>query len=234
MIDKSVALVQEWSDSSFDVNVIAPYFFLDYAKSKHPDIPHDAPKLVVEFIREMGNCYRHRNGSSIESSMLDKDKLSSKKRRKLSNNGNISDPKPIVSAHHQRVENVCREIDDLYQKYSALFEWADGPLVRSMKEGSFLLVDEISKAKDNGDRLVMRELGSVLNMDGDTHVLLSTLSPGYVRAFLTGSNRYVLYVFLSPLLELGSVQCRPYSDYCIAKLIPSQRNPIILASLENF
>ena len=159
MIDKSVALVQEWSDSSFDVNAIAPQFILDYAKLKHPpDIPHDAPKQVVEFIREIGNHYRSSNGSSTESSMIDNEKLSSKKRRKLSN-GIISDhPKLIVSAHYQRVENICREIDDLYQKYSALFEWADGPLVCSMKNGSFLLLDEMSLAED----AVLERLNSVL------------------------------------------------------------------------
>jgi midasin len=158
MIDKSVALVQEWSDSSFDVNAIAPQFILDYAKLKHPDIPHDAPKQVVEFIREIGNHYRSSNGSSTESSMIDNEKLSSKKRRKLSN-GIISDhPKLIVSAHYQRVENICREIDDLYQKYSALFEWADGPLVCSMKNGGFLLLDEMSLAED----AVLERLNSVL------------------------------------------------------------------------
>lgn len=147
MIDKSMAFVQEWSDSLFDVNAIAPQFILDYAKCKNLCIPHDAPKLVVEFIREIGSHYRHSNGSSTES-----------KRRKLSN-GIISDhPKPIISVHHQRVDNICREIEDLYQKYSALFEWADGPLVCSMKDGSFLLLDEMSLAED----AVLERLNSVL------------------------------------------------------------------------
>ena len=40
----------------------------------------------------------------------------------------------------------------------ALFEWVDGPLIRAMKEGNFLLVDEISLADDS----VLERLNSVL------------------------------------------------------------------------
>ena len=39
-----------------------------------------------------------------------------------------------------------------------LFEWVDGPLVNAMREGNYLLVDEISLADDS----VLERLNSVL------------------------------------------------------------------------
>lgn len=44
---------------------------------------------------------------------------------------------------------------------SRFFEWVDGPLVRAMKEGHVLLVDEISLADDS----VLERLNSVLEVE---------------------------------------------------------------------
>lgn len=41
-----------------------------------------------------------------------------------------------------------------------------------------LLVDELGKAEDDKD--VMKQLGEVSDFDGNTHVLVSSLSPGYI------------------------------------------------------
>jgi midasin len=161
MIEKAVDLVTTWSDSSFDINDIAPYFILNYSQLQYADLPPDAPKLVFEFICELGIKCRQSNGSSTVSAHLDKENMSSKKRRKISN-GNVSDFTPTStkpdSIHCQRVEIIYREIEALYQKFSALFEWADGPIVCSMKNGSLLLLDEMSLAED----AVLERLNSVL------------------------------------------------------------------------
>lgn len=161
MIEKSVDLIQNWSDASIDIQDIAPRFILNYSQLQHTDLPQDAPKLVFEFIRELGNKCRHSNGLSTVASQLDNEKMLSKKRRKLSN-GNVIDSttpsnKPD-SALCQRVDIIYREIEGLYQKYSSLFEWADGPIVCSMKNGSLLLLDEMSLAED----AVLERLNSVL------------------------------------------------------------------------
>lgn len=161
MIEKAVDLVTTWSDSSFDINDIAPCFILNYSQLQLTDLPLDAPKLVFEFIRELGIKCRQSYGSSTVSAPLDKENMSSKKRRKTSN-GTVSDSTPTStkpdSVHCQRVEIIYREIEALYQKFSALFEWADGPIVRSMKNGSLLLLDEMSLAED----AVLERLNSVL------------------------------------------------------------------------
>ena len=90
MIEKSVDLIQNWSDASIDIQDIAPRFILNYSQLQHTDLPQDAPKLVFEFIRELGNKCRHSNGLSTVASQLDNEKMLSKKRRKLSN-GNVID-----------------------------------------------------------------------------------------------------------------------------------------------
>lgn len=49
-------------------------------------------------------------------------------------------------------------IDCLIQRYGCIFEWYDGPLVKSMKEGGILLLDEVNLAQD----AVLERLNSVL------------------------------------------------------------------------
>ena len=72
------------------------------------------------------------------------------------------------------------------------FEWVDGPLVTAMKNGDFILVDELSLAED----AVLERLNSVLEVGGsvtlsekgsdeveeiiprDGFFLLATMNPG--------------------------------------------------------
>ena len=51
-----------------------------------------------------------------------------------------------------------KEIEELGRRYAALFEWSDGPLVRAMKAGDLILLDEMSLAED----AVLERLNSVL------------------------------------------------------------------------
>jgi len=50
------------------------------------------------------------------------------------------------------------ELKEAIRSYRAFFEWHDGPLIRTMKNGSWLLLDEISLAED----AVIERLNSVL------------------------------------------------------------------------
>jgi midasin len=53
---------------------------------------------------------------------------------------------------------ILREVTRLTSQSIPLFEWSDGPLVSSMKSGSFFLLDEISLADDS----VLERMNSVL------------------------------------------------------------------------
>lgn len=73
-----------------------------------------------------------------------------------------------------------------------------------------LVVDEISKANSienpHHDKLVMSQIGVVLDSDGNTDVVVSSLSPKYIVDLLSGSNRKIDYCVLLPLLDSHLVQ----------------------------
>ncbi|KAL7554496.1 hypothetical protein ACHAWF_017951, partial [Thalassiosira exigua] len=150
IVDKAAGLIRTWSDSSFNIHESAPSFILQDKQLQN--IPSDAPKQVFEFLSQLVNKCR---GKNEPISTHDK-----KKRRKLSNGEPGSAPnshRPDPS-HCQLVEDTFIEVEHLHQNYTALFEWADGPLVRSMKDGDLLLLDEMSLAED----AVLERLNSVL------------------------------------------------------------------------
>jgi hypothetical protein len=79
-----------------------------------------------------------------------------------------------------------------------------------------LLVDELSKAVKDKD--VMGELGVVLDLDGDCDMVVTSLSPAYIFALLTGSQRLIIYIPMVPLqsttagLSVGATECGQWAN----------------------
>ena len=126
--------------------------------------------------------------------------------------------------------NVPSEFKEKFHRAVSLFEWVDGPLIESYKEGSFLLIDEISLADDS----VLERLNSVLESERDLVVpekggetdyeikaqegfqLLSTMNPGgdYGKKELSPAlrNRFTeiwVQITLSEVEEVLSSQGSP-------------------------
>ena len=144
MSQKTKELIDNWLDSSFEL----PEYNSETMTS---------PKLTVEFMRGLSRLYLR---DLPNSGKPEQDKMSNKKRRKLAN-GKADGTPPSQQADPLQIQLVAtalREVESLFQKYSSLFEWVDGPLVRSMKDGSMLLLDEMSLAED----AVLERLNSVL------------------------------------------------------------------------
>lgn len=83
-----------------------------------------------------------------------------------------------------------------------------------------ILVDEISKAgSEEVGKEVMKQIGVVLDDDGNTDVIVSSLSPNYVETLLSGSNRDIEYCVLLPLLDVNLVGdiCKLWKDRLIKK-----------------
>ncbi|GKY98789.1 hypothetical protein MPSEU_000835100 [Mayamaea pseudoterrestris] len=83
-----------------------------------------------------------------------------KKRIKL-DSGNASPSSETTEIRGRDMDTtmaIVDEIHELISRYNSLFEWSDGPLVEAMKQGDFLLLDEISLAED----AVLERLNSVL------------------------------------------------------------------------
>ena len=121
MIQKASDLVESWSDSSFNINEMAPPFLLKAGESQ------STPKQVIEFISEL-----HKVCQDVSSTTHQQNEDSkTKKKRKLSNgNGKAVDSTPFKvdstpfkasakpdAAHCQMVETAYREIELLNQKY---------------------------------------------------------------------------------------------------------------------
>ncbi len=216
IIEKATELVQNWTDSSFRIDEFAPPITHQCTSSRQRDLSHESPKEVVEFLRKLVSICNPRSVFTEASKPQNED--ISKKRRKLSK-GNVVDSMSTFSkpdeTHCQKVASVYIEIEHLYQKYVALFEWADGPLVRSMKDGSFLLLDEINLAED----AVLERLNSVLEPsraltlaerggDGPSRVHESdsaTLTSSEIRAH----NEFRIFATMNPGGDFGKRELSP-------------------------
>jgi midasin (ATPase involved in ribosome maturation) len=67
----------------------------------------------------------------------------------------------IVSKFEKQDPNLLKlyqNMKEYYVEYKSLFHWYDGPLISSMKNGEYFLIDEISLAED----AVLERLNSVL------------------------------------------------------------------------
>ncbi|TDH69545.1 hypothetical protein CCR75_002271 [Bremia lactucae] len=64
----------------------------------------------------------------------------------------------VVNNNVSMRARLAERIDTLKRRYQSIFEWADGPLVESMKNGDLFLIDEVNLAED----AVLERLNSVL------------------------------------------------------------------------
>lgn len=81
------------------------------------------------------------------------------KRRKMTASGSPNGGDHEIEAEALlSVEVIVAEIEELGKRHNSLFEWSDGPLVKAMKSGQMLLLDEMSLAED----AVLERLNSVL------------------------------------------------------------------------
>jgi hypothetical protein len=90
-----------------------------------------------------------------------------------------------------------------------------------------LLIDEISKAKfdsySNYDDKVITDVGVILDSYGDIDVIVSSLSPNYIRALITQkSQRGIDYSILYPLIDFDYMKNE--SNSWIDHIIPNSKN----------
>lgn len=141
MVAKTTEFLLNWADPSFDIKDIAPSFMKQQQTTT--DIPSDSPNQIIDFFRKLSKAYPCDEDTSE----------GDKKRRKFSGGKHAID-----TDWGELVKSTHREMEVMFQKHSALFEWADGPLVLSMKDGNMILLDEMSLAED----AVLERLNSVL------------------------------------------------------------------------
>jgi len=94
------------------------------------------------------------------------------------------------------------EMQLLLRQYDRVFEWADGPLLQSMQEGSILLIDEISLA----DESVLERLNSVLE---PSRKLLVPEKGGEWSEELVATPGFQLIATMNPGGDYGKKELSP-------------------------
>ena len=110
----------------------------------HPETGSDFPTIIVNATRELLEGH---SPCSCETKGLD-----TKRRKK-----NEGSSHPVTNSECS-IFQAATEIEKLFRSSASLFEWADGPLIETMREGHMFLLDEMSLAED----AVLERLNSVL------------------------------------------------------------------------
>ncbi|PIA95046.1 Midasin [Cercospora beticola] len=93
------------------------------------------------------------------------------------------------------------EIQLCRTRYNALFEWADGTLVKAMRQGQFFLLDEISLADDS----VLERINSVL--EPSRTILLA--EKGSLDASITAAPGFQFFATMNPGGDYGKRELSP-------------------------
>lgn len=122
-------LVETWPDETAIEDLDIPSFLLS-KNAKDKSMPTDAPKIMLELVKKFESMNTDSTGQTISVPVpscpikdLPGSSHISKKRRKLTPSDHVD-----VSTRID-VGAVAAKVRELYQKYSSLFEWCDGPLV---------------------------------------------------------------------------------------------------------
>ncbi|KAL2693850.1 hypothetical protein Neosp_000416 [[Neocosmospora] mangrovei] len=108
----------------------------------------------------------------------------------------------LDSSTSEKVPSEIRErISSNETRSKALFEWADGSLVESMREGHFFLLDEISLADDS----VLERLNSVL--EPSRTLLLA--EKGIDNSFVVGADGFQFFATMNPGGDFGKKELSP-------------------------
>ena len=155
-------------------------------------LPENAAKLMVN----IASVLRKKLEGTVEESS----KVS--KRRKLEN-GN-----PQHSPEQEELIDLLNELETLYRRHAALFEWFDGPVVTAMRCGHLVLLDEMSLADD----AVLERLNSVLEPTR-TIVLAEKGDDGLDLAetshIVKGHDDFIIFATMNPGGDFGKRELSP-------------------------
>lgn len=115
--------------------------------------------------------------------------------------GLISYP-AVTDQHLETIEVGMKKLSQLHQKWQTIFMWQDGPLVRSMKDGDLLLVDEISLADDS----VLERLNSVLEPE---RTLSLAEKGGSDMEKIVAHDKFFLLATMNPGGDFGKKELSP-------------------------
>lgn len=100
------------------------------------------------------------------------------------------------------VSVLIQRVDNLKRRFQSIFEWCDGPLVESMKNGDLILVDEVNLAED----AVLERLNSVL--EPSRGLLLAEKGGDQVEE-ITADPKWRIMATMNPGGDFGKRELSP-------------------------
>lgn len=102
----------------------------------------------------------------------------------------------------QPLRQLLERVDSLKRRHQSIFEWVDGPLVESMKNGDLILVDEVNLAED----AVLERLNSVL--EPSRGLLLAEKGGDQVEE-ITADPKWRIMATMNPGGDFGKRELSP-------------------------
>ncbi|QQP48799.1 Midasin, partial [Caligus rogercresseyi] len=111
----------------------------------------------------------------------------------------------IINCHlHTETSDFLGSLRPGREEGESLFQWADGPLIQTMKSGDLLLVDEISLADDS----VIERMNSVLEPSRKL-LLAEKASQGSAIEEITAKSSFQLIATMNPGGDFGKKELSP-------------------------
>ena len=139
--------------------------------------------------------------------------------------------------NYQNIEDLLKKIYSSIEKLEMIFEWVDGPLIKCMKYGGVLLIDEISLAQDS----VLERQNSVL--ESDRKILLSEKGDSSTEEITAHKDCYIIAT-MNPSGDFGKKELTPalrnrFTEIwvepatCVAKLL-ANKNFLLMKNCESW
>jgi midasin len=137
--------------------------------------------------------------------ILDKDLASALSQAGVDVPGTVEDKLRVYEAQCMNTESIPQPLHEKIAANStrskALFEWSDGALVESMRDGQFFLLDEISLADDS----VLERLNSVL----EPQRTLLLAEKGVNDSFVSAAPGFQFFATMNPGGDFGKKELSP-------------------------
>lgn len=184
---KAKELIRSWPDLSALSDVTVP----DILNEPNPgDVWDEHIESILSFCGEMQKHCQEKLGNDVT-------KERSNKRPKL------LDPLLITFNNLEHCAKILQDIDELSTNYRSIFNWSDGPLVKAMKVGEMILLDEISLADD----AVLERLNSVL--EPSRTIVLAEKGGLFDDCSITAHSDFQFFATMNPGGDFGKRELSP-------------------------
>ena len=190
-------LLRRWPDKAALGTVELPDFLRINAEERENSEPLSLPDDSISKMVVVARTLSASSSQSSDAGGQSSDGRDSKRRR--------LDEMGTSPGREKTLNLLIEEIEGLFQRYNALFEWADGPLVRAMNQGEMVLLDEMSLADD----AVLERLNSVLEPSRTLVLAEKGCGDDSENRVIVADSSFQLFATMNPGGDFGKRELSP-------------------------